>query len=144
MVIPDPTFFHTGTRIRFFPSRIPNSHQRIEYFNPKNCFLSSRKYDPGLSSRIRIFLPIPDPGAKKAPDPGYRIRNTALNMGSDPDPYSLNWAAQLWEILLEEQLNIFLLNITIFYWTGITFTFFHNQFLSTACDPDPYSLNWAA
>ncbi len=22
------------------------------------------------------FLPIPDPGVKKAPDPGYRIRNT--------------------------------------------------------------------
>ncbi len=35
-------------------------------------FLSSRKYDPGCSSRIRIpdFLPIPDPGVKKAPDPG--------------------------------------------------------------------------
>jgi hypothetical protein len=37
-------------------------------------FLSSRKYDPGCSSRIRIliFYPsrIPDPGVKKAPDPG--------------------------------------------------------------------------
>jgi hypothetical protein len=35
-------------------------------------FLSSRKYDPGCSSRIRIliFLFIPDPGAKKAQDPG--------------------------------------------------------------------------
>ncbi len=36
-------------------------------------FLSSRKYDPGCSSRIRIliFYPsrIPDPGVKKAPDP---------------------------------------------------------------------------
>jgi hypothetical protein len=38
---------------------------------------SSRKYDPGCSSRIRIpeqgldFLPIPDPGSRgqKAPDP---------------------------------------------------------------------------
>ncbi len=37
-------------------------------------FLSSRKYDPGCSSRIRIlnFYPISDPGyrVKKAPDPG--------------------------------------------------------------------------
>jgi hypothetical protein len=30
------------------------------------------KYDPGCSSRIQIFYPsqIPDPGVKKAPDPG--------------------------------------------------------------------------
>jgi hypothetical protein len=38
-------------------------------------FLSSRKYDPGCSSRIRIliFYPslIPDQGVKKAPDPGF-------------------------------------------------------------------------
>jgi hypothetical protein len=50
----------------FFPSR--------EYFNTKKWFLSSRKCDPGWSSRIRIltFYPfrIPDPGVKKAPDPG--------------------------------------------------------------------------
>jgi hypothetical protein len=35
-------------------------------------FLSSRKYDPGYSSRIPVpdldFVPIPDPGVKKAPD----------------------------------------------------------------------------
>jgi hypothetical protein len=43
-------------------------------FNPKKWFLSSRKYDPGCSSRILDpdpdFLPIPDTGVKKAPDPG--------------------------------------------------------------------------
>jgi hypothetical protein len=55
----------------FFPSRI-----RIEfkYFKPKKLFLNSRKYDPVCASRIRIliFYPswIPDPGVKKAPDPG--------------------------------------------------------------------------
>jgi hypothetical protein len=41
-------------------------------FNPKNSFLRSQKYDPGCSYRIRIlfFLPIPDPGVEKVPDPG--------------------------------------------------------------------------
>ncbi len=47
--------------------------------------LSSRKYDPGYSSRTRIpdpnldFLAIPDPKSrgKKASDPRSRIRNTA-------------------------------------------------------------------
>ncbi len=37
-------------------------------------FLSSKKYDPGCSSRIRMLSfylsRIPDPGVKKAPDPG--------------------------------------------------------------------------
>jgi hypothetical protein len=88
MFIPDPTFsipdpgsdiFHPGSE--FFPSRIPDPN----FFHPgsvsknlsiklKKGFLSSRKYDPGCSSRIRIltFYPsqIPDPGVKKAPDPG--------------------------------------------------------------------------
>jgi hypothetical protein len=78
MFIPDP-----GSD--FFPSRNclhPGSRIRIKefkYFNPKKTekwFLSSRKYDPGCSSRIRIrmltFYPsrIPDPVVKKAPDPG--------------------------------------------------------------------------
>ncbi len=52
------------SRIRLFPSRI----------RTKKWFLSSRKYDPGFSSRIRMltFYPsrISDPGVKKAPDPG--------------------------------------------------------------------------
>ncbi len=81
----------------------PRSRIRIKefkYFNPKKWFLSSRKYDPGFSSRIRIpdpepdFLPIPDPGVKKAPDPGswIRIRNTGPKYSkssrilTDPDP----------------------------------------------------------
>jgi hypothetical protein len=65
--IPDPNCLHPGSRIRI---------KEIKYFNPKKpkkWFLSSRKYDPGCSSRIpdpdADFLPIPDPGVKKAPDP---------------------------------------------------------------------------
>jgi hypothetical protein len=70
--IPDPNFFppgseffHPGSRIRI---------KELKYFDPKKWFLSSRKYDPDCSSGIRIliFYPsrIPDPGVKKAPDPG--------------------------------------------------------------------------
>ncbi len=49
--IPDPNFFD------------PGSASKIKYFNPKNLFASSRKYDLGCSSpirQIRIFS-IPDP-----------------------------------------------------------------------------------
>jgi hypothetical protein len=53
-----------------------SASKEFKYFNAKKWFQSSRKYDPGCSSRIRIpgpdpgFLPIPDPGVKKAPDLG--------------------------------------------------------------------------
>jgi hypothetical protein len=72
MFIPDP-------RSDFFPSRIRSVSIPDPHFNPKTTkkwFLSSRKYDPGCSTRI------PDPdadflsthpgqkGVKKAPDPG--------------------------------------------------------------------------
>jgi hypothetical protein len=73
MFIPDPTFSHPGSELS--PSRI--LIKEFKYFNPKKTkkrFLSSKKYDPGCSSRIpdpdADFLPIPDPGVKKAPDPG--------------------------------------------------------------------------
>jgi hypothetical protein len=45
-LIPDPNFFHPG-------SRFPDPHQRIEVFKPKKWFQSYRKYDTGCSSRIR-------------------------------------------------------------------------------------------
>jgi hypothetical protein len=68
MFVPDPTLFHPGSRIRI---------KEFKYFNPKKpkkWFISSRKYDPGCSYRIpdpdADFLPIPDPGVKKALDPG--------------------------------------------------------------------------
>jgi hypothetical protein len=61
--IPVPKFFQPGSRIRI---------KEFKHFNQKKLFLTFRKYEPGCSSRIRIlvFLPIPDPRVKKAPDPG--------------------------------------------------------------------------
>jgi hypothetical protein len=63
MFIPDPTFFHPGSALKNF-----------KYFKPQKWFLSSGKYDPSCSSRIRIltFYPSrnPDSMVKKAPDPG--------------------------------------------------------------------------
>jgi hypothetical protein len=59
--IPELNFFHPGSRIRI---------REFEYFNPK-LFLSSWKYDPGCSSRIRIpdqdpdFYPSRIPGSKR-------------------------------------------------------------------------------
>ncbi len=73
---------HPGSTVvsEFFPSRIrifsildPGSvWNNLNIFNPKKWFRSSRKYDPGGSSRILTFYPsqIPDPEVKKALDPG--------------------------------------------------------------------------
>ncbi len=55
----DPNFFYPG--FEFFPSRIrifldPGSaSMNLSILTPKKLFLTSRKYDPGCSSRIRIF-----------------------------------------------------------------------------------------
>jgi hypothetical protein len=71
--IPDPTFFHPGSRIDLSPFRIPDpesASKNLSILNPqkiKKIVLSSRKYDPSCSSRIpdldADFLPIPDPGS---------------------------------------------------------------------------------
>jgi hypothetical protein len=63
------------SRIRIFPSRIQgqkipdlvsgSASKNLSIFNPKNCFQALGN-DPGCSSWIRI----PDPGVKKAVDPG--------------------------------------------------------------------------
>jgi hypothetical protein len=66
--IPDPNCLHPGSRIRI---------KEFKYFNPpkkpKKWFLSSRKYDTGCSSRIRmlIFYPsrIQGPKRHRIPDP---------------------------------------------------------------------------
>ncbi len=107
MFIPDPDFFLSRIRI----VSIPDPQQRIEvqYFIPPKWLLSSWKYDPGCSSRIRIliFYPsrIPDLGGEKArildpipdprsriPDPGSQIpdhRSRITDPGSQiPDPGS--------------------------------------------------------
>jgi hypothetical protein len=83
---------YPGSRIRTVSIPDPGSwilNKEFKYFNPsqkkaKKWFPSSKKYDPSCSSRIpdpdADFLPsrIPDPGVKKAPNPGCQI--------PDPDP----------------------------------------------------------
>ncbi len=78
---------YPGSRIQLFPIPDPGSElspsgiriKEFKYFKPKKkkkkkWFLSSRKYDPSCSSRIRMqtfyLSRIPDPGIKKAPDAG--------------------------------------------------------------------------
>ncbi len=90
--IPDPTFFHPESRIRTASIPDPGSASKnLSILTPKKTkkwFLSSRKYDPGCLSRIpdpdADFYPsrIPDPGVKKALDPGSRIR---IRNTGDPD-----------------------------------------------------------
>jgi hypothetical protein len=68
LFIPEPNFFHPGS-----------ASKNLSILTPK-LLLSSRKYDPGFSSQIRIpdpdtdILSIPDPEVKKAFGFGFRIR----------------------------------------------------------------------
>jgi hypothetical protein len=99
MFIPDPSFFHLGSGIRikelkyFNPKKmvsnsiadpdqrsgafltpgsgIPNPYLNIP--DPQHWFLSSRKYDPGCSSRIRILI-FTLPGSRGQKGTGSRIR----------------------------------------------------------------------
>jgi hypothetical protein len=86
--IPDPHSFHPRSRIHI---------KEFNYFNLKILFLSTRKYDLGCSSQIRIrsinFLPFRTPESKRTPDPGSGIRKKPIpDSGSgvknapDPDP----------------------------------------------------------
>ncbi len=52
-----------GSECTFF--YIPNPGSKNLSILTQKLFLGSGKYDPGCSSRIRIFLPIPDPGPRK-------------------------------------------------------------------------------
>ncbi len=72
---------YPGSRIRIFSSRSkrfwildPICITEFKYFKQKNLFPSSLKYDPRCSTWIRILIFIhpgyPDPGVRKAPDPG--------------------------------------------------------------------------
>ncbi len=92
--IPDPTFFHPGSRTpdpNFFylgsGSRI--RIKEFKYCNPKKWFLISRKYDQGCSFRIPDldpdFLSNPDPGSRGRKGTGsrIRIRNTIRNQSSN-------------------------------------------------------------
>jgi hypothetical protein len=71
---------YRGSRIRLFS--IPDLHKKFKYFNPKKWFPDpdflpvpdpGSRGQKGTGSRILTFYPsrIPDPGVKKAPDPGY-------------------------------------------------------------------------
>ncbi len=110
---------YPGSRIRLFS--IPDPRSRIRTVSipdpgsssknlsiltakkAKKWFLSSKKYDPGCSSRIpdpdADFLPsrIPDPGVNKAPNPGSRI----------PDPDPQYW----WQSVTRYTVGIFLQKI---------------------------------
>ncbi len=91
--IPDPNFFIPDPVSRAW---ICICIKEFKYFNHKNCFLSSRQYDPECSFRILVpglrFFSITDPGVKKhrIPDPESRIqtRNTAVIFKKD---FKGNW-----------------------------------------------------
>jgi hypothetical protein len=88
MFIPDP-------ESDFFPSRI--LIKEFKYFIPKKAkkwFLSSKKYDPGCSSRIRMLT---------FSHPGSRIQGSKRHPIPDPDPqhwYSSFFKIEKTEILI--------------------------------------------
>ncbi len=65
--------FHTGSRVHKIPDPGSASESKnFSIFNPENCFSALGKiiWDVHPGSRSGFF-PIPDPGVKKAPDPGF-------------------------------------------------------------------------
>jgi hypothetical protein len=77
MFVPDPGF-------EFFPSRIPDPHQRIQLVQPQNCFqalgYTIRASHPGSVCRIRIltFYTSRIQGTKRLLDPGCGSCNKCL------------------------------------------------------------------
>ncbi len=78
MFIPDPNFFHPGSRFKKIPD--PGSDSAS-----KNLSILTPNCSEALGNMIRFvhpgsdpdFLPIPDPGVKKSTGFRIRIRNTA-------------------------------------------------------------------
>ncbi len=74
MFIPDPNFFHPGSRTRI---------KEFKYFSPQNIVSKLSE----IWSRLFIpdpdpdFLPISDPGATKAPDPGSGSATLPMALG---------------------------------------------------------------
>jgi hypothetical protein len=117
--IPDPTFFHPGSRIRTVSIPDPGSSKNLSILTtkkPKKWFLSSKKYDLGCSSLIpdpdADFLPIPDPGSRgqkgtqsRIPDPQHcpkdgmatkqRMRQTVLHASMTRDRGETNQKSTL-------------------------------------------------
>jgi hypothetical protein len=79
-VYPGSDFFHPESGL--FPSRIPetgSASKNISISTQIKWFLSSQKYDPGFSSRIRILVfTHPGSGGQKGTGSRIRIRNTAF------------------------------------------------------------------
>ncbi len=71
--IPDRNFFHPGSQIRFFSiPQIGSASKNVSILTQRIVSkLSEIWYRTGCSSRITDFLPIPDPGVKKTPDPQH-------------------------------------------------------------------------
>ncbi len=74
--IPDPNCLHPGSRIRTVSIPDPGSSKNLSILTPKKAkkwVLSSKKYDPGCSSRIpdpdADFLPSRIQGSKRHPIP---------------------------------------------------------------------------
>jgi hypothetical protein len=92
---------YPGSRIRLFSIPDPGSElsipdpgstsKNLSIFNPKKWFLSSRKYDPGCSSRI----PDPDADFLSIPDPRSRIQRSKRHRIPDPDPQ--HWILWIYE-----------------------------------------------
>jgi hypothetical protein len=69
---PGPEFFHPGSRIqgqKDSGSRIRIRIKEFKYFYPKNCFSVFGKIIRDVHPGSGVFSN-PDPGVKKAPDPG--------------------------------------------------------------------------
>jgi hypothetical protein len=77
-VYPGSKFFHPGSRVKKDSiSRIRVHIKELKYFQNKKMFLSSQKYDPRCSFRIRILIFITHLGSRGQKGTGSRIRNTA-------------------------------------------------------------------
>ncbi len=98
MLIPDPgsDFFHPGSRIRTVSILDPGSSSKnLSILTPKKqkkWSLSSKKYDPGCSSRIRM-LTFSHPGSRirmlTFSHPGSRIQGSKRHPISDPGSATL-------------------------------------------------------
>ena len=84
--IPDPTFFHPGSRIRTDSIPDPGSSSKnLSVLTQKNCFQALgnmiRVVHPGSRPPDSVFLLIPDPGSRGQKGTRSRnwIRNTAQN-----------------------------------------------------------------
>jgi hypothetical protein len=86
MFIPDPNFFHPGSKFKNIPD--PGSASKNSIFSPKNCFqaVGNMIQDVQCSSRILIFFTHHRSGSRGENSTGYGSA-TLIVSGSDPhDP----------------------------------------------------------